>query len=88
MSDPHACWDELRQLAEKGSGDPGRAAGRIVTKYRTSAKRSDFALLRKRLEDTLVAGQYTTVPLTDLDHHARWLTVLAVAIAVAKEKRT
>lgn len=88
MSDPQACWDELRQVAEKGSGNPGKAAGEIVTKYRTTAKRSDFNLLRRRLEDTLVAGQYTTVPLADLDHHARWLTVLAVAIAAAKEKRT
>jgi hypothetical protein len=87
MSDPQSCWDELRALAEKGSADPGKAAGQIVTKYRTAAKRSDFVLLRRRLEDTLVAGQYTTVPLTDLDHHARWLTVLAVAIAAAKEKR-
>jgi len=87
MSDPQACWDELRKLAEGGSGDPRKAADKIVRDYRTVAKRSEFALLQKRLEDTLVAGQYTTVPLTDLDHHARWLTVLAVAIAATKERR-
>jgi hypothetical protein len=87
MSDPQACWDELRQLVEKGSGDPGKPASKIVTKYRTTAARSDFALLRKRLEDTLVAGQYTNVPLAELDHHARWMTVLAVAIAATREKQ-
>jgi len=88
MSDPQACWDELRRVAEEGSGDPGKAASKIVTKYRTAAQRSDFALLRKRLEDTLVAGQYTNVPLAELDHHVRWLTVLAVAIAASREKQT
>ena len=87
MGDPQACWDELRKLAEGGLGDPRQTANKIVREYRTAAKRSELALFQKRLEDTLVAGQYTTVPLTDLDHHARWLTVLAVAIGATKEKR-
>ena len=86
MSDPQICVDELRKLAETGSGDPRKAAAKIVHKFVNGSSKADARQLRVRLEDTLVAGKYTIVPLPYLDQHIRWLTVLEGACAEVRAK--
>jgi hypothetical protein len=88
MSDPQDCWDKLREFAQTGSNDPRKAAGAIVRRFATSTDSADFNLLRKRLEDTLIAGRYTAVPLAYLDEHSRWLAVLEGACMAAREGRS
>jgi hypothetical protein len=81
MSDPQACVDQLRKTAETGSRDPRKAAAKIVQKFVADASKGDVRQLRVRLEDTLDAGRYTSVPASYLDQHSRWLAVLESACA-------
>jgi hypothetical protein len=76
MSGAQDCTDKLRQLAEGGSGNPRKAAAKVVSDFAHSASKGDVRQLRVRLEDTLLAGKWTTVPLACLDQHSRWLRVL------------
>jgi hypothetical protein len=84
MSDPQDCLDKLRKLAEAGSGDPRKAAEKIIRQFATGATKGDLRQLRMRLEDTLVAGRYTSVPASYLEQHGRWLAVLEGACAEAR----
>jgi hypothetical protein len=84
--DPQDCFDKLRQVADAASGDPRKAAGKIIRRFAKGAAKGDLRLLRVRLEDTLVAGRYTTVPVSYLDQHGRWLAVLEGACAEARAK--
>lgn len=88
MSDPQDCVDKLRRLAELGSGDPRKDAAKIVSDFTGSASKGDLSQLRVRLEDTLLAGKWTIVPLAYLDQHSRWLAVLEGACAKAKGRRS
>jgi hypothetical protein len=81
MSRPTGCLDKLRQLAKTGSGDPRKAAAKIVRDFADASKKKDVRQLRQRLEDTLLAGKYTIVPLAYLDEHSRWLAALEGACA-------
>ena len=81
MSDPQACVDRLRKIAEEGSGDPCKAAAKIVHKFVADASKGDIERLRVRLQDTLEAGRYTSVPPPYLGQHNRWLAVLEGACA-------
>ena len=85
MSDPQDCLDELRKLAGAELAHPRKDAGKIVRQFTKGATKGDVRQLRTRLEDTLLAGQYTVVPSAYLDQHSRWLVVLAGAAAEAKE---
>ena len=87
MSNPQNCWDKLRELAETGTGDPRKDAAKIARKFASGAAKRDVRQLRTRLEDTLTAGQYTTVPALYLDQHNRWLAVLAGACTEMREDR-
>jgi hypothetical protein len=87
MSDQQACWTKLKELADTGSGDPRKAAAKIVRKFADGAAKDDRGQLRTRIEDTLVAGKYTVVPLAYLDEHARWLAVLEGACAEMRKGR-
>ena len=84
MNDPQDCWDKLRKLGQEGSGDPRKAAAKIVQRFAASAHLGDLQQLQSRLEDTLDAGRYTAVPLSYLNQHSRWLAVLEGACAAAK----
>jgi HPt (histidine-containing phosphotransfer) domain-containing protein len=84
MKDPSVCLDKLRQLARTGSGDPRKAAAKIVHDFAGDAKKKDLRQLHQRLEDTLLAGKYTNVPLAYLDEHSRWLAALESACAECK----
>jgi hypothetical protein len=86
MNDPQICVDELRKLAETETSNPRKAAAKIVHKFVADARKGDVRQLRVRLEDTLVAGKYTIVPLPYLDRHIRWLTVLEGACAEIRAK--
>jgi hypothetical protein len=86
MSDPQDCWTKLRELADAGSGDPRKAAAKIVHKFSADASKGDVRRLRVRLEDTLDAGRYTTVAPPYLDQHSRWLAVLEGACAEIKAR--
>jgi len=88
MSSPQDFFDKLRQLAELGSGDPRRAAAKIVSDFASSASKGDLSQLRMRLEDTLLAGKWTIVPSAYLDQHSRWLATLEGACAEAKGRRS
>jgi hypothetical protein len=79
------CWDKLRELAASGTGDPGDAAGQIVREFKASASEVDFGTLKQRLEDTLIVGHHTVVPIPHLVQHSRWLAVLGGAVAAARE---
>lgn len=81
MADAQDCLEKLRGLADAGSGDPRKAAAKIVRKFASSASKGDVRQLRVRLADTLLAAQYTTVPMAYLDQHSRWLAVLEGASA-------
>lgn len=81
MSSPQDCFDRLRQLAEVGSGDPRKAAAKIVSDFAGSASKGDVSRLRGRLEDTLLASKWTVVPFAYLDQHSRWLAALEGACA-------
>ena len=85
MSSPQDCFEKLRHLAEIGSGEPRKAAAKIVSDFAGSASKNDVNQLRVRLEDTLVAGKWTIVPMAYLDQHSRWLAVLEGACAEARE---
>lgn len=84
MSSPQDCFDRLRHLAEVGSGDPRKAAAKIVSDFVGSASRGDVSELRMRLEDTLLVGKWTVVPSAYLNQHSRWLAALEGACAEAK----
>jgi hypothetical protein len=84
MSDFPNCLDELRDFAERGSGDPRDAAEEIVREFVARVKNSEVTQIRKRLADTLIAAQSTTVPLPSLNQHTRWLAVLEGACAAAR----
>jgi hypothetical protein len=84
MSSPQDCLDKLRHLAEVGSGEPRKAAAKIVSDFAGCASKGDLSHLRVCLEDTLLAGKWTTVPLAYLDQHSRWLAVLEGACAEAR----
>jgi hypothetical protein len=86
MSDPQHCWAELRELADVGSGDPRKGAAKIVRKFADGAAKRDVRQFHTRLEDTLLAGKYTVVPLGYLDQHSRWLAVLEGACAEMRTK--
>jgi hypothetical protein len=86
MSEPQDCLDKLRELAAAGSGDPRKAAATIVRKFADGAAKGDVRQLRTRLEDTLLAGKYTIVPLAYLDHHVRWLAALEGACAEMRSR--
>lgn len=88
MSSPQDCFDKLRHLAEVGSGDPRQAAAKIVSDFGGSASKGGVSQLRERLEDTLLAGKWTTVPSAYLDQHARWLAALEGACVEAKGHRS
>ena len=88
MSDPQDCMHQLRELAEAGSGDPRKAAADIVRAFAGNAAKGDVSQLRVRLEDTLLAGKYTIVPLAFLNQHSRWLAVLEGACAAARRGRS
>jgi hypothetical protein len=62
MSSPQDCLDKLRQLAAVSSGEPRRAAAKIVSDFAGSASKGDVSQLRVRLENTLLAGKWTIVP--------------------------
>jgi hypothetical protein len=81
MIDPQDCWAKLRTLADTGSGDPRKAAAAIVRQFADGAAKKIVGEFQARLEDTLLAGKYTIVPLTYLDQHRRWLAVLEGACA-------
>lgn len=83
MSGTQDCMDKLRQLAERGSGDPRKEAAKIVDDFAGAASKGDVHQLQARLEDTLLAGKWTVVPSAHLDQHVRWLTVLEGACAKA-----
>jgi len=87
MSSPQDCLDKLRQLAEASSGEPRKAAAKIVSDFTGSASKGDVSQLRVCLEDTLLAGKWTIVPVAYLDQHSRWLAVLEGACAEAKGRR-
>ena len=70
----------MRQLAQTGSGDPRKAAAKIVHDFAGDAKK-DLRQLHQRLEDTLLAGKWTIVPSAYLDEHSRWLAALESACA-------
>jgi HPt (histidine-containing phosphotransfer) domain-containing protein len=84
MKDPSVCLDKLRQLAQTGSGDPRKAAAKIVHDFAGDAKKKDVRQLHQRLEDTLLAGKWTIVPSAYLDEHSRWLAALEGACAECK----
>jgi hypothetical protein len=86
MSDPQGCWAELRELADAASGDPRDAAATIVRKFAAGAAKHDVHQFHIRLEDTLLAGKYTIVPLAYLDQHSRWLAVLEGACSEIRAK--
>jgi hypothetical protein len=86
MSDPQACVDRLRKIAEEGSGDPRKAAAKLVHKFVADASKGDVRRLRVRLEDTLDIVRYTTIPPTYLDQHSRWLAVLEGACAEVRAR--
>jgi hypothetical protein len=86
MADPQDCVDKLRKVAEAGSGDPRKAAARIVHKFVADASKGDVRRLRVRLEDTLDAGRYAATPPSYLDQHSRWLAVLEGACAEIKTR--
>lgn len=81
MNDPQDCWNRLRELGDRGAGDPRDAAATIISEFTGHAAQSDVQQLQARLEDTLLAGKYTIVPLAYLDQHSRWLAVLEGACA-------
>jgi hypothetical protein len=83
MSDPKDCWNELKELVKKGSGDLREAAGKITAAYREKATDAEFQRLQGRLENTLHA--YTTVPLSRHDQQDRWLAVLEGACAITTQ---
>lgn len=76
MTSAQDCFVKLRQLAEVSSDNPRKAAAKIVGDFADSASKRDVRQLRVSLEDTLLAGKHTTVPLAYLDQHSRWLAVL------------
>ena len=80
------CWAELRKLADTGAGDPREAAATIVRRFATGAAKADVHQFQVRLEDTLLAGKYTLVPLADLDQHSRWLAILEGGCAAIRAK--
>jgi hypothetical protein len=84
VNDPQDCWNRLRQLADHGAGDPRDAAADIVREYANGMGRPDAEQFRVRLEDTLLAGKHTIVPLAYLDQHNRWLAVLEGACATMR----
>jgi hypothetical protein len=84
MSDLQDCVDRLRKIAETGSGDPHKAAAKIVHKFVAGSSKGNVRRLRVRLEDTPDAGRYTSVPPPSLDLHSRWLAVLEGACAEIK----
>jgi hypothetical protein len=84
MRDSQECWNRLRELAQESSVDPRQAATKIVQQFVRGADANDLAQLRHRLEDTLDAGKYTEVPVSYLDQHGRWLTVLEGACVAVK----
>jgi hypothetical protein len=86
MSDPQACVDNLRKIAETGSGDPRKTAAEIVHEFAADASKGDVRQLRLRLEDTLDTVRYTTIPPSYLDQHSRWLAVLEGACAEMKAR--
>lgn len=88
MSNPQVCVDKLHQVADIGAGEPREAAAKIVGDFAGSASKADMSQLRVRLEDTLLAGKWTVVPLAYLDQHSRWLAVLEGACAAARERRS
>jgi hypothetical protein len=86
MTDPQLCVDELRKLAEAESGDPRKAAAKVVHTFVSTASKGEVRQLRVRLEDTLLAGKHTIVPIPYLDQHRRWLTVLEGACAEVRAR--
>jgi hypothetical protein len=86
MSDPQVCVDNLRNIAETGSGDPRKTAAKIVHEFVADASKGDVRRLRARLEDTLDTVRYTTIPPSYLDQHSRWLAVLEGACAEMKAR--
>jgi hypothetical protein len=46
MTDLRACVDELRRLAEAGSGEPRRAAAKVVHSFVSTAFKGDVKQLR------------------------------------------
>lgn len=88
MEDLQGCWDKLRRLGQQGSGDPRKAAAKIVRDFANGAKAADLEQLKSRLADTLDAGRYTNVPASYLDQHARWLAVLEGACAATRQRVT
>jgi hypothetical protein len=85
VNDPQDCWNRLRELADR-PGDPRDAAGEIVLEYAGAAERTDVEQFHVRLEDTLLAGKYTIVPLAYLDQHRQWLAVLEGACAAMRRQ--
>ena len=88
MKDPQDCWNRLRDLADRGAGDPRDDAAGIVREYMDGTGRPDVDQFQVRLEDTLLAGKYTIVPLAYLDQHKRWLAVLEGACAAVRQERS
>ena len=86
MSDPQTCVDNLRKMAETGSGDPRQTAAKIVHEFVADASRGDVRQLRLRLEQTWDTIRYTTIPPSYLDQHSRWLAVLEGACAEMKAR--
>ena len=80
------CLDRLRELAATGKGDPRDAAGRIMREFKASASGTEFEAITRRLEDTLIAGRNTVVPMLYLDQHSRWLAALEGAVAAIRER--
>jgi hypothetical protein len=85
MNDPQDCWNRLRDLTDS-AGDPRDAAAAIVREYAGGTGRADVERFHVRLEDTLLAGKYTIVPLAYLDQHRRWLAVLEGACAAMRRE--
>lgn len=86
MNDPQDCWNRLRNLADHAGGDPRDAAAEIVREYAGGSGRADVEQFQVRLEDTLLAGKHTIVPLAYLDEHKRWLAVLEGACAAMRRE--
>ena len=78
------CIEKLRELAQTETGDPRDAAGRIVREVKASTSGVEFEGIKRRLEDTLVAGRHTSPPTPQFELHTRWLAALQGAITATK----
>ena len=79
------CLEKLRELAATETGNPRDAAGRVVREVKASTSGVELEGIKRRLEDTLLAGRHTNPPTPQFELHARWLAALEGAVAATKE---